>query len=169
MADERPLSPDEVLTALYTAHYRGLVRLAAYLLHDRDSAEEVVQDAYVKVHGRWRGVRDLDKGEAYLRQSVVNLCRSRLRHRTVVARHAPAPMPDGASAESGALDSLERTKVVTALAALPLRQREAIVLRYYADLSEAQTAHAMGISPGAVKSHTSRGMAALRETLLEEL
>ena len=164
----RSSTSEDALTVLYTAHYRGLVRLAAFLLHDRDSAEEVVQDAYVKVHGRWRGVRDLDKAEAYLRQTVVNLARSRLRHRKVVTRHAPAPMPDGASAESGAMDALERSSVVAALAQLPLRQREAIVLRYYADLSEAQTAHAMGISAGAVKSHTSRGMAALR-TLLEEL
>jgi RNA polymerase sigma-70 factor (sigma-E family) len=156
------------LTALYSAHYRGLVRLAAYLTGDRDGAEEVVQDAYVKVLGRWGGLRDLDKGEAYLRQTVVNLSRSRLRHRVVVERHAPAPMPDAASAEAGAIRELERSSVVQALAELPRRQREAIVLRYYADLSEAQTAHAMGISAGAVKSHTSRGMAALRHLLEED-
>ena len=156
------------LTVLYTAHYRGLVRLAAYLTGDRDSAEEVVQDAYVKVLGRWGGLRDLDKGEAYLRQTVVNLSRSRLRHRVVVERHATAPPPDAASAESGAISELDRSAVLQALAELPRRQREAIVLRYYADLSEAQTAHAMGISAGAVKSHTSRGMAALRHLLEEE-
>ena len=158
----------ESLTALYSAHYRGLVRLAAYLTGDRDSAEEVVQDAYVKVLGRWGGLRDLDKGEAYLRQTVVNLSRSRLRHRGVVERHAPAPLPDAASAEAGALTRLDRSAVVAALAGLPRRQREALVLRYYADLSEAQTAHAMGISAGAVKSHTSRGMAALRHLLEED-
>jgi RNA polymerase sigma-70 factor (sigma-E family) len=156
------------LTTLYTAHYRGLVRLAAYLTGDRDGAEEVVQDAYVKVLGRWGGLRDLDKGEAYLRQAVVNLSRSRLRHRVVVDRHAPAPLPDAASAEAGAITALDRAAVVAALAELPRRQREALVLRYYADLSEAQTAHAMGISAGAVKSHTSRGMAALRHLLEEE-
>jgi RNA polymerase sigma-70 factor (sigma-E family) len=159
-------APD-TLTALYTAHYRGLVRLAAYLTGDRDGAEEVVQDAYVKVLGRWGGLRDLGKGEAYLRQAVVNLSRSRVRHRVVVDRKAPAPMPDAASAEAGALGRLQRQAVVHALADLPRRQREALVLRYYADLSEAQTAYAMGISAGAVKSHTSRGMAALR-LLLEE-
>jgi RNA polymerase sigma-70 factor (sigma-E family) len=156
------------LTTLYTAHYRGLVRLAAYLTGDRDGAEEVVQDAYVKVLGRWGGLRDLDKGEAYLRQAVVNLSRSRMRHRVVVERHAPAPLPDAASAEAGAITALDRAAVVAALAELPRRQREALVLRYYADLSEAQTAHAMGISAGAVKSHTSRGMAALRHLLEEE-
>ena len=160
-------TPDR-LTVLYTAHYRGLVRLAAYLTGDRDNAEEVVQDAYVKVLGRWGGVRDLDKGEAYLRQAVVNLSRSRVRHQVVVERKAPAAAPDIASAESGALAQLDRDAVVAALAALPRRQREAVVLRYYADLSEAQTAHAMGISAGAVKSHTSRAMAALRHLLEEE-
>ena len=156
------------LTLLYTAHYRGLVRLAAYLTGDRDNAEEIVQDAYVKVLGRWGGLRDLDKGEAYLRQTVVNLSRSRMRHRVVVERNAPAPMPDMASAESGAMSRLDRAAVIDAIAELPRRQREAVVLRYYADLSEAQTAHAMGISAGAVKSHTSRGMAALRHLLEEE-
>jgi RNA polymerase sigma-70 factor (sigma-E family) len=159
---------DDRLTALYTAHYRGLVRLAAYLTGDRDNAEEVVQDAYVKVLGRWGGVRDLDKGEAYLRQAVVNLSRSRVRHRMVVDRKAPRGSADAASAESGAMTSLERTAVVEALTALPRRQREAVVLRYYADLSEAQTAYAMGISAGAVKSHTSRAMTALRHLLEED-
>lgn len=161
------MSAADPLTALYTAHYRGLVRLAAYLTSDRDIAEEVVQDAYVKVLGRWGGLRDLDKGEAYLRQAVVNLSRSRLRHRGVVERHAPRPGRDEPSAETGALSLIERSTVLRALAELPRRQREAVVLRYYADLSEAQTAHAMGISAGAVKSHTSRGMAALRHVLQE--
>jgi RNA polymerase sigma factor (sigma-70 family) len=86
----------------------------------------------------------------------------------VIDRNAPKPAPDEPSAEHGAMALLERTAVVAALRALPERQREAIVLRYYADLSEAQIAGAMGISRGAVKSHTARGMAALRTTLEEE-
>ena len=159
---------DEVLTTLYATHYRGLVRLAAFLTGDRDSAEEVVQDAYVKVHGRWRGLREPDRAEAYLRQTVVNLSRSRLRHRQVVDRHAPVGPDDAASAEAGALSRLAARAVVDALRRLPARQREALVLRYYADLSEAQTAHAMAISPGAVKSHTSRGIAALRVFLEDQ-
>ena len=160
---------DQALTALYTAHYRRLVRLAAFLLHDRDSAEEVVQDAYVAVHRQWHSVRDLDRAEAYLRQAVVNGSRSRLRHRSVVERHTEPPLPDTASAECGALGLIERSAVVQALAGLPQRQREAVVLRYYANLSAAQTAHAMGISTGAVKSHTSRAMSALRLSLGESL
>ena len=155
------------LTVLYAAHYRGLVHLAAHLTADRDGAEEIVQDAYVKVAGRWGALRDLDRAEAYLRQTVVNLARSRVRHRAVVERHPARPDPDAASAEAGALARLERDDVVDALARLPYRQREALVLRYYADLSEAQIAHAMGISAGAVKSHAARGLATLRP-LLEE-
>src|SRR3954466_6580816 len=144
---------DEALVALYTAHYRSLVRIAALLLHDTAAAEDVVQDAFVAMHGSWRRLRDPDRALAYLRQSVVNRSRSALRHRSVEQRHAPAPMPDHASAEHGALEMLERDSVIRALHQLPRRQREVLVLRYYVDLSEAQIADAIGISRGAVKSH----------------
>jgi RNA polymerase sigma-70 factor (sigma-E family) len=155
----------DLLTALYISHYRELVRLAAFLTSDRDSAEEIVQDAYVKVHGSWRGVRELDKAEAYLRTTVVNLSRSRLRRRQVAAKHRPQPALDVASAETSALQIVQREAVLSALQALPRRQREAVVLRYYGDLTEAQTAAAMGCSVGSVKSHTSRAMMALRPLL----
>jgi RNA polymerase sigma-70 factor (sigma-E family) len=158
-------STDELLTTLYTSHYRGLVRLAAFLTGDRDNAEEVVQDAYVAVLGSWRRVRELDKAEAYLRTAVVNASRSRLRRRQVAQRRRPEPLRDVASAESFAMEHAQREAVLTALQELPRRQREAVVLRYYGDLSEAQTAAAMGCSTGAVKSHTSRAMAALRPLL----
>jgi RNA polymerase sigma-70 factor (sigma-E family) len=156
---------DEALVALYTAHYRPLVRLAALLLHDVGAAEEIVQDAFVAMHGSWRRLRDPEKALPYLRQAVVNRSRSRLRHLRVEGRHLPRPAPDAASAEYGAMVELERAEVMQALAALPVRQREALVLRYYADLSEAQIAEAMGISAGAVKSHAHRGLAGLRATL----
>jgi RNA polymerase sigma-70 factor (sigma-E family) len=158
---------DEAVTHLFTAHYRPLVRLATLLLHDSGRAEEIVQDAYVALHGHWRRLRDADKALAYLRTSVVNRSRSALRHRKVVDRHLALarPAPDAPSAEAGALDALTHDTVVAALRALPTRQREALVLRYYLDLSEADIAATMGCSRGAVKSHTSRGMAALRETL----
>jgi RNA polymerase sigma-70 factor (sigma-E family) len=156
---------DEGLVALYTAHYRSLVRTAALLLHDTAAAEDVVQDSFVAMHKSWRRLRDPEKALAYLRQAVINRARSRLRHLKVVDKHAPAPMPDAASAETAAMHVLERQHVMAALRALPHRQREVLVLRYYADLSEAQIAEAMGISPGAVKSHASRGVHALRQTL----
>lgn len=159
---------DQAVTALYSAHYRSLVRLATLLVRDVATAEEVVQDAFVAMHGAWRRLREPEKALSYLRQSVVNRSRSVLRHRAVVEKYAPKGLPDAPSAENGAIVELERSAVVKALGALPNRQREALVLRYYGDLSEAEIAKTMGISRGAVKSHTARGMAALRSVLEQQ-
>jgi len=156
---------DEAVTHLYAAHYRSLVRLAALLVRDTGTAEEVVQDSFVAMHGAWWRLADPDRALAYLRQSVVNRSRSALRHRSVVSRHAPLPAPDAASAEHGAMARLENAEVMAALRRLPQRQCEVLVLRYYVDLSEADIADALGISRGAVKSHASRGVAALRTNL----
>jgi RNA polymerase sigma-70 factor (sigma-E family) len=153
------------VTAIYSTHYRSLVRLAVLLVRDVATAEEVVQDSFIAMHDAWRRLRDSDKALSYLRQSVVNRSRSVLRHRVVVDRNAPKAAPDMPSAEQGALSLLERSAVIAALRTLPPRQREALVLKYYADLSEAQIASTMGISRGAVKSHTARGMASLRTVL----
>jgi RNA polymerase sigma-70 factor (sigma-E family) len=156
---------DDALYALYGAHYQSLVRLAWLLVRDSATADDVVQDAFIAMHGGWRRLRDTDKALSYLRKSVVNRSRSVLRHRAVVDRHAQNGPPDAPSAEHEALTLLERSAVVAALHRLPARQREALVLRYYGDLSEADIARAMCISRGAVKSHTSRGMSALRAFL----
>jgi RNA polymerase sigma-70 factor (sigma-E family) len=162
---------DTAVEELYAAHYRRLVRLAVLLVRDVETAEEVVQDAFVAMHGRWRGLRDPDKGLAYLRQTVVNRARSVLRRRGVAERYAAADRGSVASAHPGAdqhsLVAERRRHVLDALRRLPDRQREVIVLRYDLDLSEAEIADTLGISRGAVKSHASRGAAALR-TLLEE-
>ena len=155
----------KAVTAIYTTHYRSLVRLAVLLVRDVATAEEVVQDSFIAMHAAWRRLRDTEKALSYLRQSVVNRSRSVLRHRMVVDKNAPKPAPDMPSAEQGAISLLERSAVIAALRTLPPRQREALVLKYYADLSEAQIATAMGISRGAVKSHTARGVAALRVVL----
>ena len=155
----------QAVTEIYSTHYRSLVRLAVLLVRDVATAEEVVQDSFVAMHGAWKRLRDSDKALSYLRQSVVNRSRSVLRHRVVVDRNAPKPAPDMPSAEQGALSLLERSAVIAALRTLPLRQREALVLKFYADLSEAQIAASMGISQGAVKSHTARGMASMRAVL----
>lgn len=164
-ADDEWADPDAALSALYAAQYRPLVRLATLLLADQAVAEEVVQDAFVAMHGAWRRLRDPHKAAAYLRQAVVNRARSGLRRRSVEARYAPAPPPDVASAEIAAIGAVERDRVLAALRELPRRQREVLVLRYYLDLSEAQIAETLGISRGAVKSHAARGMTALRSVL----
>ena len=162
-------SADMAVIELYSAHYKSLVRLAAMLVRDTQTAEEVVQDAFVSMHDGWGRLKDTDKALAYMRQAVVNKSRSVLRHRVVVDKNLQDAPPDMPSAEHGAFVLLERAAVVAALRELPERQREAIVLRYYAELSEAEIATAMKISRGAVKSHTSRGMAALRAALEQEL
>jgi RNA polymerase sigma-70 factor (sigma-E family) len=159
---------DWAVTELYSLHYQPLVRLATLLVRDIPTAEDVVQDSFVAMHEGWHRLRNAESALAYLRHAVLNRSRSVLRHRVVVDKHPPNPPPDHPSAEYGALMRLEQSTVVAALRRLPGRQREAIVLRYYADFSEAQTAAAMGISCGAVKSHTARAMAALRADLEQQ-
>jgi len=158
-------SADRAVLELYAEHYRSLVHLAAALVRDIPTAEKVVQDAFVAMHGGWQRLRDADKALAYLRQAVVNRCRSVLRHRAVVGPSLQKGPPDRPGAAHDTLVPLEQHSVRAALRDLPERQREAIVLRYYADLSEEEIAAAMGISRGAARSHTVRGMSALREAL----
>jgi RNA polymerase sigma-70 factor (sigma-E family) len=159
---------DRAVTELYSTHYRSLVRLAALLIRDVATAEEVVQDSFVAMHTGWRRLCDSDKALSYLRQSVVNRSRSVLRPRVVADRNAPEPPADMPNAEHGAIVLLERSAVMAALRALPPRQREVLVLRYYGDMSEAQVASVMGISRGSVKTHTASAMSALRSVLEAE-
>ena len=164
---------DEALEQLYAAHWRSLVRLAVLLVRDQAVAEDVVQEAFVAVHARWRRLHDPDRALAYLRQAVVNGARSTLRHRAVVARHAEReaarPGPDVPGVDEQLLVDERRRRVLDAMAGLPRRQREVLALRHYAGLAEAEIAHALGISRGSVKSHASRGAAALRRTLADDL
>jgi RNA polymerase sigma-70 factor (sigma-E family) len=158
---------DTALEELYAAHWRQLVRLSVLLVRDVGAAEEIVQDAFVAVHGRWSRLRDHDLALAYLRQAVVNRSRSALRHRAVVLRHASstAPSAPAPGADETTITTDRRSVVLDAMRQLPQRQREVLALRYYLDLSEAEIADALGISRGAVKSHASRGSAALRDVL----
>lgn len=164
----RAWDASDAVTEIYMAHYNQLVRLAVMLVHDVQTAEEVVQDAFEAMHLAWRRLRDTEKALSYLRQAIVNKSRSVLRHRKVVEMHPPKPAPDEQSAEYAAMTLIERSAVTSALRSLPARQREAVVLRYYGDFSEADIAQAMGISRGAVKSHTARAMSALKVILEQE-
>jgi RNA polymerase sigma-70 factor (sigma-E family) len=164
---------DRAITVLYCAHYRQLVRIAALLLRDFPAAEEIAQDAFVGLHRNWSRLRDANKAAAYLRQSTVNGARSARRRTATAARFAPTLAVAADTGHTGhtahtadpAAAIVERSAVLVALAALPDRQREVLVLRYYGDLSETDIAHCLGISRGAVKTHASRGIAALRPTL----
>jgi RNA polymerase sigma-70 factor (sigma-E family) len=156
---------DEAVTVVYQAHYAVLVRTAAMLVGDVATAEDVVQESFIAMHRAWWRLRDTSRALPYLRRSVINRSQSVLRHRAVVDRHPPGPTPELPSAEDSALAGVQRSSVLAALSALPGRQREVVILRYYADLSEAEIATALGISTGTVKSHAARAKGSLRTVL----
>jgi RNA polymerase sigma-70 factor (sigma-E family) len=156
---------DEAVVVVFQSHYNALVRAAALLVGDVATAEDVVQDSFIAMQRSWWRLRDTSKAVPYLRRSVINKSRSVLRHRAVADRHPPAPAPALPSAEESALAVVQRSSVLAALSALPCRQREVVVLRYYAELSEAETAAALGISRGTVKAHAARAKGSLREVL----
>ena len=161
-ADSRDEASANVMVEVFTGQYPSLVRLAAMLLDDSHAAEDVVQDAYVRVASRHYRLRDSEKALAYLRQTVVNLARNTLRRRLVARRHAVSSVRAAASAEDDAIDRFERQGVVRALRALPRRHREVLVLRYYLDCSVEQTAGLLGLSTGSVKAYASRGFQQLK-------
>ena len=152
---------DGAVTALYRDHAVGMIRLAVVLVGDWPTAEDVVQDAFGGLYRRWEHLADPEKAESYVRSAVLNGCRSELRRRIRAERGgATDPIaPDPVSAE--VTDLIERCEMQAALRRLSARQREALVLRFYLDLSEAETAASMRISRGTVKSTTSRALRAL--------
>ena len=157
------------VTALYQAHGVGLIRLAIVMLGDRGPAEDVVQDAFLGLYRHWDRLDDPGNALTYVRSAVLNRCRNALRQRGQRERHdreGPGPMASE-SAEAAALIGEEHQQVLAAIRALPGRQREALVLRFYLDLSEEETARAMGVSRGTVKSATSRAVAGLGRKLKE--
>jgi RNA polymerase sigma-70 factor (sigma-E family) len=155
------------VTALYQGHAVGLIRLAIVMLGDRVAAEDVVQDAFFGLYRHWEGLADPAKALTYLRSAVLNRCRNALRQRNRDTRHGDTPQVVE-SAEATVLVGEENQRVLAAIRALPDRQREALVLRFYLDLSQDETARVMGISTGTVKSATSRAVAALGRLLKED-
>lgn len=162
--DLRDLERETAVARLFEVQHLPLVRLAA-LLGAGNEAEDVVAEAFCSLYRRWSRLRDGDAALPYLRSCVVNETKMRLRHRRVVERNAEPPAGPRRSAEAEALVRESQREVVAALDELPTRQREAIVLRYWMGLREAEVAAAMGVSPGTVKTHTSRAMAALATRL----
>jgi RNA polymerase sigma-70 factor (sigma-E family) len=160
-------APDasHALSVLHARHYRSLVRLAVALVDSESTAEEVVQDAFVNLLRRWSHVQDLSVAEGYLRRSVVNGARDRLRRRRVRrVLHVPEPVAPAGPDELVVLRE-EHREVLAALRRLPGRQREVLVLRHFAGLSEAETADALGITTSAAKSAAHKGIVALRAAL----
>jgi RNA polymerase sigma-70 factor (sigma-E family) len=169
---------DQAVTALYQAHALGLIRLAHIMLGDRPAAEDVVQEAFCGLYRRWSKLADPGRALPYVRSSVLNGCRSVLR-KMGPERHWGPPHGAGEgdaghgvaghsvarSAEAAALAGEDAREVMWAVRRLPDRQREALVLRFYLDLSDAEIARDMGISPGTVRSNVHRALAALGRSL----
>jgi DNA-directed RNA polymerase specialized sigma24 family protein len=143
---------DQAVAALYHAHYASLARIAALLVGDGLAAEEMVQDAFASVYRAWRHLRGGEMALDYLRRAVVSRARS---------HPAASPGPRGRAGAGQASPAVPGTPVLTTLRGLPARQREALVLKYYADWPDRQIAAAMGISARALHAHIRRGLSAL--------
>lgn len=150
---------------LYVRHRLPLTRLAVVLLGDVASAEDAVQEVFVKLWSRADLLEKVASPSAYLRTAVVNRARSVQRRRKTEREYRPLFVPDVEPAETTAMLPLEYREVAVAVRELPMRQREVLTLRYWADLSEADIAQTLGVTRGTVKSAASRGMRTLTERL----
>ena len=163
VAKQTDASEHGALGELYIRHAPEGIRLAYLLTGDRALAEDLVQEAFARFVGRLHYLRDPDAFGSYLRRTIVNLSRSHFRHakveRAYIERLAGTPAPRG-----GSIEELDEA-MHEALLSLPQRQRAAIVLRFYEDLTDGQTAEVMRCRPGTVRSLVSRGMTTLRSEL----
>ena len=157
---------NDVIVGLYRTHRLNLLRLAVFLTDDRAVAEELVQDAFAALYERWTSLADASAAPSYLRATVVNGARTVHRRRGVMRRHIRVADPDvSPSADFALLLDEEHREVVAALRRLPRRQREVLVLRYWAGLAEAEIAEALHVSRGTVRSTASRAIDALERLL----
>ena len=157
---------EAAVAGLFAARYPELVRLAGLL--GADDPEDIAQEAFARLLRRYGSLRDAGAALGYVRATVCNLTRNRRRHLRAARLRTPAERPaDVESSEQAVLLREEQREVIAALGALPARRREAIVLRYWLGLTEAEIAAAMGVSAGTVKSQVSRGLAALGQVLRE--
>ena len=150
------------LEDLYVRHTPAAVRLAFLITGDADLAQDIAHDAFLHSVGRFRHLRQAEAFEAYLRRAVVNACTSHFRHRKVEAAYLRRAAREALVDEP---DHARRDELRMALGGLPARQRAAVVLRYYGDLSEQQTSEALGCSEAAVRSMVARAMETLRERI----
>lgn len=162
-------SAEDLLVECFERDYAPLQRLAYLMLGDCDLAEDVVQEVFLRTFTGWRRLREPERAGAYLRAGVVNMCRSRIRRRYVESKGNAAVARPEAGEDDRTADAGEAiwlaSVVLEAVRALPPRQRAAVVLRYYAELSEAEMAVAMHCAPGTVKSQLSKARASLATRL----
>ena len=156
---------DDFLVALYKQEAGALVGLLFVYCRDRATAEEVVQEAFLRLRTSLARLDDRGRAAAYVRSIAFNLARSRFRHQAVVDRHRPSPPGAAASPEDVYVLREDQRSVVAALGHLSDKQRACLVLRFYEDLSEREIAETLAMSPNSVKTHVRRGMASLARLL----
>lgn len=158
-------SADVVIADLYRAEASNLVRLARFFVDDRDAAEDLVQEAFIRFARSVGRIRDHERAPAYLRSIVLNLARDHNRRGLVSLRHRPAADPPGPTLDELVALRADQQRVIEALRSVPRRQRDCLVLRYYLELSVAEIASTLGVSPNSVKTHLQRGLRSLSQVL----
>jgi len=161
------MTADELVTHLFNEEGAALVRLARLFTDDRNAAEDLVQEAFIRLHRSSGRIRDMEKAAPYLRSIVLNLARDHNRRGLMSLRHRDAMKPEAAAIplEDIVVASADHQRVVDALRDLAPRQRDCLVLRFFHDLSEREIAETLGISPNSVKTHCRRGLATLGDRL----
>lgn len=163
------LDPDALVADLFATEGRSLVRLASIFCDDRSAAEDLVQEAFIRLHRSAHRIRDPGRAPAFLRSIVINLARDHNRRGLMSLRHRASMVAPSSTehVERDAIDAADRG-LLDALRLLPDRQRACLVLRYYLELTESETAETLGISKNSVKTHCRRGLAALESRLPDD-
>jgi RNA polymerase sigma-70 factor (sigma-E family) len=159
------LARQDAVWHLYNRRYADMVRFAAFLTGDVHSAQDIAQDAFVRLLDAWDRIADPERADAYLKTTIVNLVRGEHRRRETAARRGSPRLSLVASAEDDALGRAGRQSVLDAVSALPIRQRACVVMRHWMRMSETEIATTLGLSVGSVRTHVKRGTATLQRTL----
>lgn len=165
-ADGR-IDADALVAELFAQEGRSLVRLARLFCDDQNAAEDLVQEAFIRLHRSAGSIRDISRAPAFLRSIVINLARDHNRRGLMSLRHrgsADPPSPPSGPADDAVADE-QTALLLAALRSLPDRQRACLVLHYYEELSIAEVADTLGISSNSVKTHCRRGLASLERHL----
>lgn len=158
-------SSDDLVALLFSQESERLLGLVRWFVDDRTAAEDLVQEAFIRLARSAHRIREPERAAAYLRSIVLNLARDHNRRGLVSMRHQLPADPGPPSVEQQVTDSEDQREVVAALRSLPPRQRDCVVLRYYLELPIGEVAHTLGLSANSVKTHLQRGLRSLHETL----
>jgi RNA polymerase sigma-70 factor (sigma-E family) len=159
------IARDDGMWHLYERRYADMVRFAAFLTGDVDAAQDIAQEAFVRLLDAWDRIADPERADAYLKATIVNLVRGEHRRRETAARRGQPHLSLVASAEDDAIGRVGRQHVLDAVSALPIRQRACVVMRHWMRMSESEIASTLDLSVGSVRTHVKRGTATLQRTL----